>query len=277
MKKTIQSFLIIFISIIFFIPPSYAETVDIAIRDNSFDPAEVTITEGDTVQWTHNGFQPHTTTSGLDGVNVDGLWDSGTLFFLGQTFSITFNVSEGTFPYHCTFHWASGMKGTIIVQSDALPDTIPLPSEPQSISYGTIASPELNLDPLQAKPVGLGPVATGGLALIVQVGLDEFSEPVNIYGAYSLSTSPNVVNILKPGGKTFQTLTIAQVLNAFSTGVPPAGIQPWLAGVTGPVNENLFNTPLFMLPEGTYTVYLLVTPVDDISTYYLWITNFTVL
>jgi hypothetical protein len=236
MKKAIQSFLIMFISIIFFIPPSYAETVDIA---------------------------------------VDGLWDSGTLFFLGQTFSITFNVPEGTFPYHCTFHWASGMKGTIIVQPDAFPDTIPLPSEPQTIGYENVTSPELNLDPLQAKPVGLGPVSTGGLALIVQVGLDQFSEPVNIYGAYSLSTSPNVVNVLKPGGKTFQTLTIAQVLNAFSTGVPPAGIQPWLSGVTGPVNENLFNTPVFTLPEGTYMVYLLVTPVGDISSYYLWITNFT--
>lgn len=275
MKKSGIFFLIVFIASSFFIPLSSAEIVDISIRDNFFDPAEVTIREGDTVRWTHNGFQPHTTTSGLDGEHVDGLWDSGALFFLGQTFSIIFDVPEGTFPYHCTFHWVSGMKGTIIVQSDPSPDTIPLPSEPLSISYGAVASPVLNLDPLQAKPVGLGPAATGGLALIVQVGLDQFSEPVDIYGAFSLSMNPNIVNILKPGGKTFQALTVAQVLSAFSTGVPPAGIQPWLSGVTEPVNESLFNTPLFTLPEGTYTVYLLVTPVGDISTYYLWITNFS--
>jgi plastocyanin len=276
MKKTVTSFLIFVFSLIFFPPQSHAEIVDISIRDNSFNPAEVTITEGDTVRWTHNGFQPHTTTSGLDGDNVDGLWDSGTLFFIGQTFSLTFNVPEGTFPYHCTFHWGTGMKGTIIVQSDTLTDTIPLPSEPQSIGFENVSLPELNLDPLQAKPVGLGPVATGGLVLNVQVGLDQFSEPVDIYGAYSLSTSPNIVNVLEPGGKTFQALTIAQALNAFSTGVPPAGIQPWLSGVAGPVNESLFNTPVFNLPDGTYMIYLLVTPVGDTSAYYLWVTNFSV-
>jgi hypothetical protein len=229
------------------------------------------------VRWTHNGFQPHTTTSGLDGNNVDGLWDSGALFFQGQAFSVTFDVPEGTFPYHCTFHWSRGMKGTITVQSDAPPDTVPLPLEPQSIGYENVSLPELNLDPFQAKPVGLGPVAAGGLVLNVQVGLDQFSEPVDIYGAYSLSTSPNAVNVLEPGGNTFQVVTVAQVLTALTTGIPPAGIQPWLSGVTGPVNESLFNTPVFNLPEGTYTVYLLVTPVGETSAYYLWITIFTIL
>jgi plastocyanin len=73
-----------------------------------FIPASLTINTGDTVTWTNNtAATNHTTTSDT------GVWDSGTLT-PGVSFSFTF-TQTGTFAYHCTFHQALGMVGTIIV------------------------------------------------------------------------------------------------------------------------------------------------------------------
>jgi plastocyanin len=81
-----------------------------------FEPANLTIAEGDTVTWVHRGTgAPHTTTSGVKGApNAGQLWDSGRL--TSGTFSRTF-TEEGTYPYFCAvgLHAESGMVGTITV------------------------------------------------------------------------------------------------------------------------------------------------------------------
>src|SRR5881628_2453112 len=89
--------------------PASAATASVSEVDFDFVPATVTIDVGDTVVWTNNADDPHTSTSD------SGLWDSGSMN-PGATFSHTFN-STGTFPYHCTFHESLGMVGTVIVQS----------------------------------------------------------------------------------------------------------------------------------------------------------------
>jgi plastocyanin len=78
-----------------------AATHQVAIVDVDFVPRALTIQKGDTVVWIQEGLMPHTTTSGLDGVE-DGVWDSGYLF-LGDTFSHTF-MTAGVFPYFCVPH-----------------------------------------------------------------------------------------------------------------------------------------------------------------------------
>jgi hypothetical protein len=154
--------------------------------------------------------------------------------------------------------------------------TIALPSAKQSQTYAPVASPELDDDPSQAKPVSVGPLATGGDTLSVKIGLNQFAAPVDIYGAYRVSTNPGQVKVLRPNGTSFNFFTVTQILNALSTGVRPQGAEPWKTGVTGPIDEQLFNIPTANLPPGNYTAYLLITPADDLSNYYLWVTRFNI-
>src|SRR5207247_4013784 len=68
----------------------------IAIGDNFFNPANVTVPQGTTVCWTNTGQITHTATSNT------GVFDSG-LLNSGDTFTFTFN-NQGSYPYHCTIH-----------------------------------------------------------------------------------------------------------------------------------------------------------------------------
>jgi hypothetical protein len=139
--------------------------------------------------------------------------------------------------------------------------------------YTGVTVPVLSDNPAIARPVGLGPVAVGGNILTVQIGLNQFSGPVDIYGAFILSTNPTIVNVLKPGGG-FNQITLTQVLVAIQTGIVPPGVSPWMSGVTGPISQTLVNTSLSNIPSGGYSVYLLVTPTGTFNDFYLWITAF---
>lgn len=85
----------------------------VSIVDNDYEPRSVTITEGDSVTWTHEGAQPHTVTAN------DGSFDSGNMTS-GDTFSHTF-PSAGTFPYFCEVHGQS-MSGSVTVEAAATGD-----------------------------------------------------------------------------------------------------------------------------------------------------------
>ncbi len=81
----------------------------VAIGDDFFFPAILTVEVGDTVRWTHIGTdgEPHTTT------NKDHIWDSGPLMN-GDTFEFQFNHT-GSLRYLCFFH-SEMMQGVIIVR-----------------------------------------------------------------------------------------------------------------------------------------------------------------
>ena len=59
---------------------------------------------------------------------------------------------------------------------------MPLPSGTNIYSYLPTALPAVNTDPSQAQPIGVGNV-TFTYDLTLQIGLDSFSEPVDIYVA----------------------------------------------------------------------------------------------
>jgi hypothetical protein len=115
--------------------------------DFSFSPGTLTISVGDTVTWTNNSSSdtPHTSTSDT------GAWDSGTVN-VGQSFSHTF-ASAGTFPYHCSFHQAQGMVGTIVVQGSA--------TQPGSTSTAGSPLPNTGSSPLT------GPIVILGLLFLI--------------------------------------------------------------------------------------------------------------
>ena len=114
----------------------------VAIRDDTFcaptdqlckfDPANITIDQGTTVEWNNTGTLLHTVTScsGINflslgcplGANLQSLpsFDSGPIYS-GFTFSSVFNV-PGNYSYYCVIHpW---LQGKIQVRSNASVGTV---------------------------------------------------------------------------------------------------------------------------------------------------------
>jgi plastocyanin len=86
-----------------------AQTKHVVEASNfAFDPADITIAVGDTVEWVWvNGM--HTTTSEV--TTGPDVWDA-LLDASNTSFSIVI-TTEGEHPYHCTPHLTLGMVGTI--------------------------------------------------------------------------------------------------------------------------------------------------------------------
>lgn len=98
-------------------PPPGGSVTTVMIGDNSFGSGNLSITAGTAVKWENGGLNAHTATSS------SGAWDSGTLTasymaggytYTGGSYQRTFST-PGTYPYHCTYHSAVGMQGTITV------------------------------------------------------------------------------------------------------------------------------------------------------------------
>lgn len=87
-------------------PPPPPNTV--VLSGMSFSPRNMTISAGTTITWKNNDSFVHTSTSD------SGVWDTGNIGGGGSR-TTTFNT-PGTYPYHCTYHAAMGMTGTIVVQ-----------------------------------------------------------------------------------------------------------------------------------------------------------------
>ncbi|KAK9794391.1 hypothetical protein WJX73_006741 [Symbiochloris irregularis] len=84
-----------------------------------FDPANVTIKSGETVEWVNNVGFPHNVVFDEDevpeGVSVDSLNHEDYLNAPGQKVSSKFSTA-GTYKYYCEPHQGAGMAGSITVQ-----------------------------------------------------------------------------------------------------------------------------------------------------------------
>jgi plastocyanin len=90
-----------------------AATQNVDMINTTFSPSSVSIQVSDSVRWTmRDSFNEHTSTSGEPGV-PNGLWDSGPLSEVGETFVHTF-TTPGSFPYYCQPHFFF-MSGTVTV------------------------------------------------------------------------------------------------------------------------------------------------------------------
>ena len=89
--------------------PTSAEDAgaEVAVRDDRFSDARITVPVGTTVTWVHKGNNTHTVAA------LDDSFDSG-LLSRGDTFSQTF-TEPGTYQYLCRQHLLQGMRGTITV------------------------------------------------------------------------------------------------------------------------------------------------------------------
>lgn len=125
-----------------------AATVNVALGDNTFTPAQITVNVGDTVVWTNTGRNPHDVTAD------SGAFFSNRRMMNGQTFSYT-ATTPGSFNYQCTIH--NGMVGVLIVQG-AAPG-----AAPRTGGGGMAGAVLIQWQQLAA----LGIVLVGGLALVV--------------------------------------------------------------------------------------------------------------
>lgn len=257
MNKKISLLTSLFLSIFLLAATSDAADYQISMRDNYFDPLTVTINTGDTVTWQNYGNSIHTATSGTN-CSPDGKFNSGNLS-KNQTYTVQFNEA-GTYPYYCIPHCMAGMTGTITVNAS----TLPLPGSQQSFSYAPISSAVLSTDPSQAKPIGVGDIASNGVDLELAVRTATLSGPADIYFAIAAPAVDPDIYLLDSN----------YALKKFSE----VGLVPWKEDVTV-VNEQLFgqiNVTTAGLPKTTYYLYLVITPANSVGTYYLWITYFMV-
>jgi plastocyanin len=88
--------------------PAEAAAVEVAVRDDRFVGARITVPAGTTVTWVHKGNNAHTISA------LDDSFDSGTLQ-RDETFSYTF-TEPGVYQYLCRQHLLQGMRGTITVE-----------------------------------------------------------------------------------------------------------------------------------------------------------------
>lgn len=171
---------------------SYGATANVAVGSgvsNVFVPATTNINVGDRVVWTWGG-NFHSTTSGTtSGLNAfpDGLWDSGQ-HNSGFAFTNNFNAA-GTFPYYCSVHFSSGMKGSVVVASVNTPPSVTITGP----TNGTILSAPANVT-IQASASDTGGSVTNvqfliGTIVLTNQTVAPFSVATNnlLAGSYTLS------------------------------------------------------------------------------------------
>lgn len=128
------------------VSPVLAAGADVAIKGKAFEPATITVGQGDTVRWTvtESINEPHSVTSGTP-QDSGKVFDSGTAgsnnsFKLrdnGQTFEYTFDEA-GEYSYYCVIHPAE-MTGKVVVLApgaSAPPSIEPPPSEAETGTSG---------------------------------------------------------------------------------------------------------------------------------------------
>ncbi len=136
------------------------------------------------------------------------------------------------------------------------------PRSVQITDYEPIALPVISNSQETAFPLGLGSIANYGDKLDLIVGIDAFTTPVDLYlGLFAPALDPNDIYLFTPSGDL--------------QGVYATGFEPWKQNQTAPVASTvLTEIPTDILPHGTYTFYLMVTPTDTLTPLWLWSTAF---
>ncbi len=139
---------------------------------------------------------------------------------------------------------------------------MPVPVETSLYEYGAVLYPVLSDTPQDTKPVGVGAVTYDGDTVSIGISLPEFDDIVDIYFAIS---APSIVP------------DEVYVFDQHDSLVPLSdGLVKWRSGTKGALEFSLGDIPVSSLPPGRYTLYLVVTPVNSLDTYYFWKTEFQI-
>jgi len=168
-----------------------AETVQVLVRDNVFQPATAELATGDTVAWENIGRVSHTVTA------VDGSFD--VVLREGQQFRRTFR-KPGDVAYYCRFHGSSdgsGMAGSLSVTGTTVPEKDRIAGDdrfatalalsryqfPDGADEVYLARSDLNPDALVGGSLTRGPIllvpSCGELPTAVKAEIDRL-DPVKV-------------------------------------------------------------------------------------------------
>jgi len=168
---------------------------------------------------------------------------------------------------------------------------IPLPTGKQVFTYGAVAMPVLSSDPAAAKPIGVGPVASGGTTVDISVNIGPFASPVDVSLAlYVVGVDSGEVYLLNQWN-SFESVHYAVAARAGRSASEDEGdgensseknenLTIWKKNVTG-VNQHIYGpSPVSDLPPGPYILVLGAVPSgpgnkDDRPSYH-WVTYFIV-
>ena len=81
------------------------EVSTVRISGFAFQPAELSVKQGDSVTWVNDDSAPHT-------IKMEGVFESSTLA-KGQSYTHKFTEAPGDYPYSCAIH--PSMHGKITV------------------------------------------------------------------------------------------------------------------------------------------------------------------
>lgn len=95
--------------------PVRAATLLVTMKGLKYTPAVSRVNISDSVTWSNDASDRHTTTSA-----GPTPWDSGRMNPWGGRFTHTFPIA-GTFPFYCTIHKSVGMTGRILVAPKVAP------------------------------------------------------------------------------------------------------------------------------------------------------------
>lgn len=125
-----------------------------------------------------------------------------------------------------------------------------------TVSFDSDSDPIKDIKPEKTKPLCLGDATKGGDVLTLKVDLDKFANTVDLYLIFEMAGSYYITmpdNTLQPMG---------------------TALIKWRANVNTEVKETpLTGITVSSLPAGTFRIYLIATPVGDLSKYYLWVTE----
>jgi plastocyanin len=111
-RQTIMKFLFALLATLFLAAPAWAVDVQMGSNGNLvFDPAEVTISAGESVHFVNSMLPPHN-------VVVEDhpeISHEGLAMMPGEEFDVTFSEA-GDYTYWCGPHKGAGMIGTVHVQ-----------------------------------------------------------------------------------------------------------------------------------------------------------------
>jgi plastocyanin len=106
------------ISFFLLVSPASADTYKVKMGSDSgmlkFEPSDLTIKVGDTVEWVNNKLSPHNVV--FDPSNAEKASSHKALVFApGESFSTTFDQA-GSYSYYCEPHRGAGMVAKVTVQ-----------------------------------------------------------------------------------------------------------------------------------------------------------------
>ncbi|MCA1727121.1 MAG: cupredoxin domain-containing protein, partial [Actinobacteria bacterium] len=84
------------------------DEVKVEMRDFAFDPKDVTVASGGTIELDNVGQTPHTFTIEDEGIDEE--------VAAGEDATVDIELDPGTYDFVCTFHAGQEMTGTLTVE-----------------------------------------------------------------------------------------------------------------------------------------------------------------